>query len=87
MDINNELTRKTFLKLHEIYGIHPIFDLLAYEIIYQGSRDQLKEAVKMLEIIGIDYMVDWKQSHNVMDGYVLMLKVDVVSLKIQRVTS
>ncbi|KJS12990.1 MAG: hypothetical protein VR67_07505 [Peptococcaceae bacterium BRH_c8a] len=84
MNHDSELAKDILLKLHGIYGSkYPAIDPVSFEIIYLGTRKQLMSAIRLLEISNIDYMVDWSENDDIINTYVLIIKVGVMTLKSQ----
>lgn len=71
------LSQSVLKELSIIYLGRPAFDPVSYELIYQGTREQLKEAVKTLEVNGVKYTVDGTK-----DIYMVILKIKDIYLEI-----
>jgi hypothetical protein len=80
----DQLSKSTLVKLGMIFSARAVLDTDKYEIVFYGTRDQFKKAVKILEEKDIDYTVDWRHFRNSSDPYTVILKIDKLLLKTQQ---
>lgn len=63
-------------KLAMIYESRALFDPVTYEIIFHGTKEQLKDAIKLLEKVSVKYTADSKK-----DEYLIIIEVEAILLK------
>lgn len=63
-------------KMAIVFDSRPFFDLNTYDLVYMGTKEQFKEAIKILELGAIKYTADSSR-----EEYLIIIKVEAVILK------